>query len=217
MWIYSKFSDHSRTISIAIFLFFISIVIALSIISMRLMFRYLQSYKFNQRDDLTTLYTKMTGLSKIGQILVESNKSLYVAMLDIDNFKMVNDIYGHLEGDELLKKISVIIREATKDKDVLCRFGGDEFVICLVSETEQSALEVFSNILKKWSGLSENYSKVDMGVSIGYCEGCRSKGNGSSTAKSIIKKADIALYKVKQNGKKGIYQYKEEYIKSNTI
>lgn len=206
-------SDSPLAIFIGVFLVLTSIFIALNIIIMRLLIRYIISTKLNQVDELTHLYNKITGLFKIGEILNEAKSDVYVAMLDIDNFKEVNDIYGHLDGDEVLKLVAGIMKDNTREGDLLSRFGGDEFVICLVDYTEKQAHEVLSKMLLQCNEIGKRYGDAYMSVSIGYAEGTGIKVGGSSTSKSIIYKADIALYNVKKSGKNGIHKFVKDDIK----
>jgi len=81
-----------------------------------------------ERDPLTGLYNRLAiekTLSKLWANAQASKTPLTVAMLDLDNFKDVNDCYGHMVGDELLKEISSIIRKSLRDGDVVMRYGGD--------------------------------------------------------------------------------------------
>ncbi len=86
------------------------------------------------RDPLTGLYHRAYFLSQIG-VLAEryaaAGIGMAILMLDIDHFKQINDRYGHVAGDDVLREVAAVIRESTRAEDLVARYGGEEFVIAL--------------------------------------------------------------------------------------
>ena len=122
--------------------------------------------------------------------------------IDIDNFKEVNDRFGHEAGDTLLVKVSHILHAATRKRDTPARLGGDEFVILLPDTTPQEALEVAKRIVDAASTLNVAPMKTfRCTLSIGIAEATP----GMRTVTDWLKAADDALYKAKRRGKNQIY------------
>jgi diguanylate cyclase (GGDEF)-like protein len=115
----------------------------------------------------------------------------------MDNFKHLNDNYGHLIGDKVLQKISSIINQTIRESDYLIRYGGDEFLIILTNCNKENALVNAKNILMKIRNIDkiENYS-LNIKISMGIAEGRKNDRLGD-----IISKADSRLYKAKKSSK----------------
>ncbi|EHK0944922.1 cyclic di-GMP phosphodiesterase [Citrobacter farmeri] len=121
-----------------------------------------------------------------------------IVYLDLDNFKKVNDAYGHMFGDQLLQAVSLAILSCLEENQVLARLGGDEFII-LASQTSQSSLEaVASRILTRLRqpfriGLIEIYTGCSVGIAM-------APQHGESSG-DLIRNADTAMYTVKEGGR----------------
>lgn len=121
-----------------------------------------------------------------------------VVYLDLDNFKKVNDAYGHMFGDQLLQAVSLAILSCLEEGQVLARLGGDEFIV-LASGTSQAALEAMSSrILTRLKlpfriGLIEVYTGCSLGISLAPQHG--------EDRESLIRNADTAMYTAKENGR----------------
>lgn len=122
-------------------------------------------------------------------------------MLDIDDFKGVNDTYGHLAGDKLLIVLGKILEENIRDADFCWRYGGDEFIIALPGSSAQKALSVAERVRKKIekASLKVKGEKVHFSASFGVSE----RSNEMSWRK-LVDKADKAMYQSKHNGKNRI-------------
>lgn len=103
-----------------------------------------QVKKLAERDELTNIFNRRKFLIKFEQLkeLAKKNKQpLSLAMIDLDNFKPINDEYGHEVGDQYLKKTAQLISQATRAGDVFARLGGDEFAVLLPNTNEEQARE----------------------------------------------------------------------------
>lgn len=161
-------------------------------------------------DPLTGLPNRASLEKFAQQRLTDRNeKYLAIAFVDIDNFKYVNDLYGHTVGDELICAVSRRFETIMDIDDMVCRFGGDEFLFCfsgLNAEAEIAAKvakikDVFNT--KMLCGEREIKSNCSVGVSVFPDDG--------QTLEVLIGKADIALYKAKGQGKGGICLFEAEF------
>lgn len=154
-----------------------------------------------ERDALTGLYNKMTAQKRIENALYDSEKGDKDALmiLDIDNFKLVNDRCGHLTGDALLVDVASGLKELFRSTDVLGRVGGDEFVVFLHGiPSEAFALERAEKIVNLFHALFQGgMEDVNISCSIGVAIG----SSGAYGFQRLYDSADLALYKAKDQGK----------------
>ncbi len=163
------------------------------------------------RDGLTGLYNRKFLEETIDTISRQGNRHTTryaVLMLDIDNFKMINDTYGHDIGDTFIKLLVETINHETRSSDIAARYGGEEFVVLLHEAKPEGALNVAQNIRKLFSEIpvSIDEKKITATVSIGisfYPE-------ETNSLREAIKYADIALYKAKKSGRNRVVLFKEE-------
>ncbi len=122
---------------------------------------------------------------------------LCLLMIDVDNFKEINDQYGHLEGDSLLKKVSQILKNMTRQVDTVCRYAGDEFVIIL----PQTSVVQAQNVAVKIKSTIESLSyKKRISVSMGLAQ-----YHTHINRRDFISKADMALLEAKKQGKNRLH------------
>jgi diguanylate cyclase (GGDEF)-like protein len=121
-----------------------------------------------------------------------------IAILDFDNFKLINDRFGHLAGDRALREVSRICREMIRETDQFARYGGDEFIFLLPQTEHAQAMEGMQRVVERIASFTfESQGRtVAPRVSIGV----HSYGPKSTTLDAILEKADLALYKSKQMG-----------------
>jgi two-component system cell cycle response regulator len=103
------------------------------------------------RDDLTELYNRRYFRQRLEEERkrVDNDKaSLAIIMLDVDNFKVINDTLGHLKGDDVLVMIGKLISSAVRSIDIVCRYAGDEFVVILPAAGRREAGKIARRILK---------------------------------------------------------------------
>lgn len=164
--------------------------------------------KYKQNDiteiDFTTkLLNKQTTFKQLEEYLKSINEkpeSFTLAMADIDFFKKINDTYGHLAGDEILKQISECLIKNIKGDDIVGRFGGEEFIILLKNTNLDNSKALLEKIRKDIDDLIVKYKNFiidNLNISIG---AVFNQGNNTDL-NNLIEKADKALYNVKENGR----------------
>jgi two-component system, cell cycle response regulator len=155
------------------------------------------------RDNLTGLYNRAYLVNQIG-LLAERNAAqgmgLAVLMLDIDHFKRVNDRYGHLAGDGVLREVASVIRESTRPEDLVARFGGEEFVVALPISVAHQALDranrIRTNLAQRRIRAEGN--EIQVTASIGLAFGPPGRPRNEM---AMIMTADEALYQAKAQGR----------------
>lgn len=160
-------------------------------------------------DALTKLLNKAATQKKLAALVKEAFGALL--MVDLDSFKLVNDIYGHLAGDKILIRFADLIRRMIRENDVAGRMGGDEFIVFLQNVDDEKVLTAKANflnenILIEAKNLLGNEMQIPLGVSIG---AVFVPDEGDDFPK-LYEKADAALYKIKQCGKHGIAIFGEK-------
>lgn len=128
--------------------------------------------------------------------------SLSLLVVDVDNFKRVNDTYGHPAGDELLRRVGGLIRQQARRNDVCCRCGGDEFIVVMPQTIKSEAAIVASRIRKaiEEQAFTFDDSRVHATVSIG----AASYPQDVTSKHALVKAADAALYAAKQDGRNAL-------------
>ena len=160
------------------------------------------------RDELTGLYNRRFVVAKLAQDLMEPNRQDALVMIDVDDFKHVNDCYGHDAGDMVLVCISNIMESVCRRHKVV-RWGGEEFLIILMAVTKQECFEVCEEIRKEiqafpfLQGNTTFYCTVTLGISL---------YDKEQSFKMNMTHADMALYRGKKTGKNRTvwYGYEEE-------
>ncbi|ELI5719963.1 sensor domain-containing diguanylate cyclase [Vibrio fluvialis] len=146
-------------------------------------------------DSMTGLFNRR-GLDKAIESFRLENIPFSVLALDVDYFKKVNDTYGHDVGDELLKNVSQLMKNQAREHDVLCRAGGEEFMIFLPNTDLNRAFEAAERIRKSIEIYSfPTVGNITISIGISSWEGLAERID------DVIKKSDQALYKAKNNGR----------------
>lgn len=156
----------------------------------------------SQTDSLTKLLNR-GYFTKIAQNEFKRakrfEKEFCILMLDIDNFKQINDNYGHHKGDEVIKKLALNINANIRDIDISARYGGEEFIVLLINSNLDEAKKVASRIKDSFAK-DDNKKIPTTTVSIGISSYKRE----DEKLESIIKRADKLMYKSKNSGKNTI-------------
>ncbi len=152
----------------------------------------------NSRDSLTNLYTRDVVLEYIDNKIKE-NKMIVVMLLDLDNFKFVNDYYGHLVGDEVLKNISNRLLDYVSEKGIVGRYGGDEFIVVINDIEEYDEVwEIAHNISIM---LNESVRIDGQDIAMSVTIGLSRSPYDSKDLHEILTLADKALYRGKMKGR----------------
>ena len=191
-------------------LVFLFSTVVLVLIGRFLVRRYNVVRKDSLSDALTKTYNKKAILFALRREILRTERYGHpttVAILDIDYFKKFNDTNGHVEGDNLLKRLAHIIKAAVREYDLFGRFGGEEFIIIFPETKIEEAYKVCERLREdiqneKFKG-RQNMPNKRVTVSIGLSEvyGKKQTGHKSLSANKLLDKADELLYKAKESGR----------------
>lgn len=161
----------------------------------------------SQKDALTGLWNR-AYTEKAVNALIEEGAVGALFMIDMDNFKAINDTYGHIEGDNTLRMFADTMRKFSKENDILCRIGGDEFVMFVEGSASKAEIGnladgIISDLCHK---MEQKKFETNSSVSIGIAQ-IPADGDNFNTAYNA---ADKALYYVKQNGKNSHHFFSEQ-------
>ena len=154
-------------------------------------------------------YDALTDLMNRGSFdrvleIYQNGESHYALLLiDVDTFKSVNDTYGHACGDKILQKVAGLLKKMFRSIDFVCRIGGDEFAVVMVEMTSDLGYtieEKIETINQELSNTEDGLPKVSVSVGVAFSD-------RQNPGESIFKDADAALYRTKENGKRGCTIY----------
>jgi diguanylate cyclase (GGDEF)-like protein len=149
-----------------------------------------------ERDPLTEVYNRR-AFNRLAGHHISCNKSFSLIIIDVDNFKLINDKYGHVVGDEILKQVAVYIREQLYPDDLLFRLGGDEFAVISRSVDKQLLSEYLNKVCVEmtkisWNSIDPNFvCSLSIGASVFQGE----------SLEVLMNRADELLYKSKKKGR----------------
>ena len=149
-------------------------------------------------DSLTGALTRRAMLRQLKSLLKKHPASC-IALIDIDHFKRINDKYGHAVGDEVLNTFSQTIRKRIRKSDLLCRYGGEEFLIYFENSSEQEVKSVLDELNYAFSRVA-HWEHTDKAFTVSFSSGVVAL-NGSVNSESVIKTCDDLLYKAKNSGR----------------
>jgi diguanylate cyclase (GGDEF)-like protein len=178
---------------------------------------YNEIYELKAQNEKTLLkkaeYDALTGLlnrhafEEICNLSYEKHLQIALLLIDMDNFKFINDNYGHAGGDVALQELSRILVETFRTDDYVARIGGDEFVVILPNCSSGAANIIKQKILnvnEKLLNIKDNIKPVSVSVGVAFSD--------EGFTEDLFKKADKALYIVKEKGKRGCEIYEENYV-----
>lgn len=167
-----------------------------------------------ERDPLTLAWNRRYFEKLVPERIKEALKkqqNFSLLMIDADKFKNVNDTYGHKTGDKVLTELVACCQNDLREDDIVCRFGGEEFVIYLDNTNSQSALVVAERLRQSLAGLeieSENGDKFHFTVSIGVVS-----SEKTASLDVLLRQVDDAMYLAKNNGRNRVEIYDEQKVK----
>lgn len=172
-------------------------------------------------DDLTQLCNRRFIYNNMPKIITQDEtfaKNTSLFMIDVDNFKKINDTFGHLVGDKILMELAVIMKKSVAKNGIVARYAGDEFLILLPGQEEEQAQRIGDAILQdalqfKWAAKDKSFT--GQGLSMGIA----AYPDDGASMTDLINCADQALYAAKKSGKNKIFHYKlvSTEIKKRTI
>ena len=154
------------------------------------------------RDPLTSLYTRRYLNESMDDLILrherDKDKYLSVIFFDIDFFKKVNDTHGHSCGDEVLSIIGEIIRKTSRPDDICVRYGGEEFVVILLSEKKDASMHLAERIRSKSQEVVFTQNRIEFSVTLSAGIAIR---ENSELIDATLQRADEKLYKAKEKGR----------------
>jgi two-component system cell cycle response regulator len=152
----------------------------------------------SMRDGLTGLYNHTSCFEILDlELRIYARHGTVVSLIvaDIDDFKYVNDRYGHQEGDRALVALANALREGTRDADICCRYGGEEFAVILPLTNAREAGRVAERVSLCASEVRAGDGRPTISEGVACCD------DVADTARAVVRKADSALYEAKKRGK----------------
>lgn len=187
---------------IAVMLFLLTVVIMRPVINTLL--REQRLIEVSQRDGLTGLFNHAFMQKLLKRELSRSvryQRPISILMFDIDHFKKINDTYGHVAGDEVLKRIADVVREAIRAEDFAARYGGEEFLLIMPETGEEGSSIVAKRLLADVAAkpVITDAGDISVTISIGIVQ--FDLGPGDFDTRKIVMLADEAMYASKNNGR----------------
>ncbi|MDW7674458.1 MAG: GGDEF domain-containing protein [Bacillota bacterium] len=152
---------------------------------------------YSEKDPLTTVYNRRyiyQAFPKVISQVQRKKEKLSLFVVDINNFKEVNDLYGHKKGDEVLKAVAITIVENTRKDDIVVRWGGDEFLIIMPFTNEKAIQSIADRLSKKLT-----YSTIEETQEIGLAMGVSTYPDEGNCFDDLIRTADKKMYEYKIN------------------
>ena len=159
-------------------------------------------------DVLTKIFNRREALRKSEKIYNKVKKyydSYWVMMVDLDNFKKINDTYGHQTGDKVLASIAKVIKESIRECDIVGRYGGEEFIV-IVKDDKNSYLKIAERIRNNVENTVINIGENEI-IKVTSSIGITKMDATDKTFQQIISEADKALYEAKNSGKNKVVAY----------
>ncbi|WP_456082367.1 diguanylate cyclase domain-containing protein [Mediterraneibacter sp.] len=199
----------NNTLIVTVSTIFTTIILLLSVLTRAWLISKESKNKFQilaHTDSLTGIYNRYGFDESVEKMMDKKPKAHFVAaLLDIDDFKFINDIYGHAYGDKALKNLADSMKTFFPSDALLGRNGGDEFCILLQNYTCENAKELLQQFTRLPKTFSYKGKEQSFNISLGYAEYPASAASRSQ----LIRCADAALYTIKLHGKNGCMAYRE--------
>lgn len=167
-------------------------------------------YRSSVTDFKTQLYNHSFFQKRLNEELAKVqryNKSISILLVDIDHFKQLNDLHGHLAGDKVLFHLARALEHSLRQEDVIARFGGEEFIILLPESSKDAAYHVSERVRRDIEKMEiqhmEKTLKITVSIGVNHVDSVR-----YATPQQLIEQADKALYTSKSNGRNRVTFYK---------
>lgn len=171
-----------------------------------------QFFKLSITDSLTGLYNRRYFEEQLDadiNLTQRHNDTISLILIDIDHFKNINDTYGHLHGDTVLKNIASTLKQRVRKTDVACRIGGEEFAIICKRANNETAIELAEALRQSIQEVVTQIDQYNVSVTISAGIATLTKENFPTHATHLYRFADLALYKSKENGRNEVNHYDE--------
>jgi len=165
-------------------------------------FKYLETLESSFLDAMTGLLNHATFYTRLNSF-IKLEKHFSIAMMDMDDFKKINDQYGHRVGDSVLRALADFLKASFRSDDVVARYGGDEFSVILPDVGAEKAKNILERIIK---GVAE---LKPLGIKTSISAGISHFPSDATTSNELVEKADMALYRAKRMGKGQVVLYRE--------
>ncbi|MBQ0051029.1 MAG: GGDEF domain-containing protein [Treponema sp.] len=165
---------------------------------------------FNAEYDALTEILNRRAFEQICTRCKDENEKIALLLIDLDNFKYINDNYGHAGGDIALKTVAQMLKNTFRTNDYVCRIGGDEFAVILrnlKAPADEAIVRKVQYINELLTDIEGGIKPVSISVGIAFSD--------AGYSEKLYQNADLALYKVKENGKRGCMLYSQEMEKEN--
>jgi len=163
--------------------------------------KYEQLKELSMRDVLTGLFNRRV-LEEM--LVIEGERRdpvpMSMVLIDLDDFKKINDKFGHIAGDQVLAQVAAVFKQSIRSIDYAARYGGEEFAIMLTSQSAVEAAEFAQRLMRNLSGtiFTAMDNRIRLTISIGVAH---SSGTDRFDARELLRQADLALYRAKKSGK----------------
>jgi len=167
-------------------------------------------YNLAHFDILTNVSNRLYFDTKIEQVLSKANRDksfVTLFYIDLDNFKTINDTYGHKAGDEILKSFTKNIKSIIRVEDTLSRLGGDEFTLIVEGVEDRKSLDLLANKVLNAASTSIFFNGENINVTCSI--GISSFPKDSDSKEELIHWADVAMYKAKESGKSDFIYFED--------
>jgi diguanylate cyclase (GGDEF)-like protein len=162
-------------------------------LSLRRVVLYGDLQRLARTDPLTETHRRWFGDKHLAD-LVNAGEVVALAMVDIDHFKIINDKFGHAAGDKVLSAVGHVLSAYLRPQDLICRYGGEEFLVILPSTSYQEAHGIAESLRKAVANLRGLPAPVTVSIGVASC-------HQDDTVGEVVRRSDQALYEAKKNGR----------------
>lgn len=198
---------------------FISVISNIASLSLANIRQFATIEKLSYTDSMTGIYNYRYFYKRLGEEILRAkryNRELSLVILDIDNFKLFNDNYGHQTGDLVLKSTAELITRAIRSIDIVSRYGGEEFCIIMPDTSENNGRIFIDRLRNEIADFKFRSQNMRNEVSITVSVGCSVFPHHATTTDRLIYCADMALLKAKSLGRNKSIMYQSDFVENET-